>query len=227
MPDLNSDFPVLECYARAEFFHQMDRSWEGKFENVVVFGVTSIPGRALGFHVLSDWGGVWWRLPIHALCTDKDAPRRSLSALEPWNSFSSKFSVHAFDVLSESRSVCRVGNDSLDGSYLTTIDWWGSDYANNAGSFGHKAAHIIILDEGNVAALPGNFLRWKNKAWVTNKVPDGNDMWLLNRHTWNSETDGVTEDSERWDYAVNSDGPVSDGDEDPVGIVKCKSSEIQ
>lgn len=202
MPTLNEDFPVFECLARAEYFRQQDSEWVGRFENVAVFGVAAVPGRALGFHVLSDWGAIWWRLPIHALCTREDAPARKLSDLEPWNVFSQNLSVHTFDLLGESRAVCRVGSEQIEGTYITTIDWWGTPYADGVGAFGHKAAHIIHLDDGNVAALPGNFIRWRNKAWVTKPVPEREDMWLLNRNTWNSEIDGVSEDSENWEYEI-------------------------
>lgn len=197
---LNSDFPATECLARADFFRQGDPAFADQFEKVVVFGVAAVPGRALGFHVLTDWGAVWWRLPIHALCHSPDAPRRPLHELQVWNCFGAKVSVHEFDLLAECRVEAKVGDEHLPGQYLTTIDWHGSDYADGAGAFGHKAAHVVELDEGNFAALPGNFIRWRNKAWTSGEPPES--PWLLNREVWSAELDGLSDDSEEWSYEI-------------------------
>ena len=64
---LNVNIPRFYCLLRKEFLYD-GLSHHNEFVNVCVFAVSSIQGRALGFHVLTDSGAVIRRLPIHALC---------------------------------------------------------------------------------------------------------------------------------------------------------------
>lgn len=71
--DLNADVPPWECWLRREFLYDLQRG-HGEYVAVTVFGLASLYGRALGFHVLvHESGAVIWRLPIHALCHKRDA----------------------------------------------------------------------------------------------------------------------------------------------------------
>ena len=73
MPTLNANIPRFYCLLRKEFLYD-GRAHQGEFVKVCAFGVASVYGHALGFHVLTENGAVIWRLPIHALCHKPDAP---------------------------------------------------------------------------------------------------------------------------------------------------------
>ena len=68
MAYLNANIPPIYCKVKTEYLYDMDLSKRGE-EDCVVFGVTSISGRALLFHILLPNGAVYFRLPIALLVT--------------------------------------------------------------------------------------------------------------------------------------------------------------
>lgn len=198
---LNEDVPEFDCWLKKEYLYDQ-RQGHGEFERVVVFGVSSVPSRALGFHCLTDQGAVIWRLPISAFIHRIDAPKMELETLELWDAFSPNLSVHEFSFLKDLpiRTVLR-DRKIYPGRYLFTIDWWGSSGADNAGDIGHKCAHILALNNGCYAAQPNNRIFWHEQAFVTKPFKERPD-YLTNTHVWKSE-DGFkwrTEDSEKMFY---------------------------
>lgn len=181
---LNAPIPHFYCHARAEFFYNLE-SHHGEFFDVMVFGVASSPGRALGWHVMTDTGAVFWRLPIHALCHKKTAPARKLNELQLWDSFGEKVTATQFPALLGVKTRALLANKSTaDGEYMFTVDWWGNGYSDNPGQ--NKCAHILQLNEGNYAALPNNRILWAESSWVSKPfetVPD----FQRNTHVWKSE----------------------------------------
>ncbi|MFT3685952.1 MAG: hypothetical protein QM783_13700 [Phycisphaerales bacterium] len=140
MTTLNTNVPRFYCLLRKEFLYDGE-SHVGEHVKVCVFGVASIQGRAIGFHVLTEEGAVIWRLPIHALCHKADAPRRPLDWLQFWDCFSDEVSSIVFDRLKESRVRVRMRDGSaVGGQYMFTLDWHGSEDAEEAGDGGHKCA---------------------------------------------------------------------------------------
>jgi hypothetical protein len=159
-----------------------------------VFAVSSLAGRALGFHVMLENGAVIWRVPICALVHKADAPPTALDVLELWDCFSYHVSVSEFAFLKERRCETVLKDRSMRrGLYLFTVDWFASKDAEEAGDGGHKCAHILKLDDGNFAAQPNNRIRWFDPAFVTpfEKKPD----YQTNTHTWKVENrDWETDD---------------------------------
>lgn len=202
MSFLNADVPVWECLVRSEFLHDMAPDHRGEFERATVFGLSSVQGRALGFHVITETGCQFARLPIHALVWKKSAPCRSLSFLQLWDCFSYEVSVHVFSWL----DGCRVKFFGLDkkwhpGQYMFTVDWCGSHESESAGELGHKSAHILKLDDGNFAAQPNNRCRWYEPAFVTKPFPE-RPTYKTNSRVWicESRDDSTTEDSDLYFY---------------------------
>ncbi|HEX2837367.1 MAG TPA: hypothetical protein VHN77_04480 [Phycisphaerales bacterium] len=202
MASLNVNLPRFYCLLRKEFLYD-GQSHHGEFVKVCVFGAASIPGRAIGFHVLTENGAVIWRLPLHALCHKPDAPVRPLDWLQFWDCFSCEVSCTVFDRLRD----CRVGvrlrdRSNAGGQYMFTLDWHGSEDAEEAGDGGHKCAHVIALDEGNFAAQPNNRLQWFCPAFVTplKERPD----YVTNTAVWKVERE--TETTQAYFYEDPSRG---------------------
>lgn len=156
MATLNVNIPRFYCELRKEFLYD-GTAHVGEFVKVCVFGVASVYGHALGFHVLTDNGAVVWRLPIHALCHKPDAPARPLDWLQFWDCFSHEVSCTVFERLADCRVRVQLRDrEWIGGQYMFTLDWYGHEDAEEAGDGGHKCAHVIALDEGNFAAQPNN-----------------------------------------------------------------------
>ena len=65
MAYLNANIPPIYCKIRTEYLYDMDQSRKGE-EECVIFGVTSISGRALLFNIMLPNGACFYRLPISA-----------------------------------------------------------------------------------------------------------------------------------------------------------------
>lgn len=198
MTTLNCDLPRFYCLLRKEYLYN-DTAHHGEFVKACVFGAASIQGRALGFHVLTENGATFWRLPLHALCHRPDAPLIALDQLQVWDCFSYEISAICFDRLKDLRVRARLPDrQSLPGRYLFTLDWHGSIDAEDAGDGGHKCAHFIQLDNGNFAALPNNCLQWFCPCFVTpfKEKPD----YRSNTRIWKVEREGITTDEYFYDF---------------------------
>lgn len=188
MNTLNTNVPRFYCLLRKEFLYD-GQSHTGEHVKVCVFGVASIQGRALGFHVLTEEGAVIWRLPLHAFCHAENAVPRPLDWLQFWDCFSYDVTCIVFDRLRESRVRVRLRDGScVGGQYMFTLDWCASEDAEEAGDGGHKCAHMIALDDGNFAAQPNNRLQWFCPAFVTpfKQKPDyvtNTAIWKVERET--------------------------------------------
>jgi hypothetical protein len=206
---LNTDIPVLYCFMRSEYLYNLE-SHHGETVPVAVFGVCSLQGRALGFHVMTDAGAVIWRVPIVALVHKQDAPLLSLDTLELWDCLSYELSVTTFEHLSHVRCRVRLKDRVVyPATYLFTVDWYGSHYAENPGDGGHKCGHILKLDNGCYACQPNNRILWSDPALITKPfiaVPD----YKTNNHIFKVE-DGLkwaASDDDRMFYDIVKKEPA-------------------
>ena len=102
MAYLNANIPPIYCKIRTEYLYDMDQSRKGE-EECVIFGVTSISGRALLFNIMLPNGACFWRLPISAFFQKRfsrsEVQDMSVDKLQLWNCFSYWPSIHCFDFL--------------------------------------------------------------------------------------------------------------------------------
>lgn len=207
MSTLNANIPRFYCLLRKEFLYDGTAHTE-EFVKVCVFGISSIYGRALGFHVLTETGAVIWRLPIHALCHKESAPIVPLNVLQFWDCISYEVSSIVFDRLKETRVRLQMKDGGwIHGQYMFTLDWHGFEDAEEVGDGGHKCAHILALDDGNFAAQPNNRIQWFDPAFVTpfKEKPD----FLTNTRVWRVERETETSNGYFYD-SMNGNGKSSE-----------------
>ena len=127
MAYLNANVPPIYCKVKTEYLYDMDLAKRGE-EDCVIFGVASISGRALLFHIMLPNGAVYYRLPISAFFQKHlrraEVPDMSVDMLQLWNCFSYYPSVHCFDFLAGIHGKFRAKDKKFyAGQYLFTIDW--------------------------------------------------------------------------------------------------------
>lgn len=210
MAFLNEDVPLFYCKVRSEYLYDL-QSHHGKYESIVVFGLASVQGRALGFHGITQQGAQLARLPISALVHKEHPAHLPLHYLQLWDCFSCDVSVHKFSYLNLMR--CKVilrDKQIFEGAYQFTVDWCGNNESEDPGEGGHKNAHIIALDCGCFAAQPNNRIIWKEPSFLTNTVcleKGERPQYLTNSHVWKCEIDAkwTAEDSYRMFYEDRND----------------------
>ena len=197
MAYLNANIPVIYCQIRREYLYDLEQH-EGEAEDCMVFGITSMPGRALLFHAIMQNGGVYYRLPITAFVQNgfdvKNVPRPRLDELELWNCFSYYPAITVYDALTVAGKYWGKDGKWHTGSYLFTVDWAHPDSNivdtdHSEVPQEHKCAHIMALDDGNYAAQPNNRILWHIPSFtVRDEIPD----WKVNHQVWS------VEDSREW-----------------------------
>jgi hypothetical protein len=210
MSYLNASIPPIYCQIRREYLYDLKLN-KGETEDCVVFGLTSIPGRAVLFHTLLTNGAIFWRLPISAFIQKgfecSRVPNQNLVDLELWNSFSYYPSINSFDFLiGQKCKYLGVDKKFYAGEYLFTIDWAHPepniiDTEHSEIPQEHKCGHLLALDNGNYAIQPNNRILWNVPSFTTaSHWPD----YKVQTSYWNVENkDFISEDSDRMFYEIN------------------------
>jgi hypothetical protein len=210
MSYLNASIPPIYCQIRREYLYDLKLN-KGETEDCVVFGLTSIPGRAVLFHTLLTNGAIFWRLPISAFIQKgfecSGVPNQNLVDLELWNSFSYYPSVNTFDFLiGQKCKYLGVDKKFYAGEYLFTIDWAHPepnilDTEHSEIPQEHKCGHVLALDNGNYAIQPNNRILWNVPSFTTaTHIPD----YKVQTSYWNVENkDFISEDSDKMFYEIN------------------------
>ena len=209
MAYLNANIPPIYCKIRREYLYDLKKN-KGQSSDCVIFGLSSISGRAILFHCMLPNGAVFFRLPIAAFFQkhlDREQVRdMQVDELQLWNSFSYYPSVHMFNYLTSQRGKY-FGKDKKEhfGEYLFTIDWCHPesnilDTEHSEIPHEHKCGHVLALDNGNFAIQPNNRILWNISNFTTrDDIPD----YKVQTTEWNVENQGwITEDTDKMFYKI-------------------------
>lgn len=173
----------------SEILYGLDKEKVGQFEPCVIFGVTSIPSRALHFSILCESGAQWARIPINMLRHRKPeagARLHPMENLQMWDAHGWCFSVTEYEYLREMGCKYRL----KDGSMVDASYWFTLDHTDNGFSLyppEHKCYHLLLLEDGSgqIAAMPNNRIVWKDFSFV--KPREKFDYRVMHETTWHAE----------------------------------------
>ena len=188
---LNSNIPSFKAMVRKSFFTKNDLDISEHY-NVYVFGVQSLAGKILTFHVITDDGMIRSRVPISEIYTKKPENDIPFYYKQLWDCFSENVSVIEYDFLAfhKAEIVLRDGA-KVWGTYLFTIDWFNNPYSDEPSDY--KCGHIFEGDDGYLLCQPNNRLMWKDSNWITKKLPED-----LKQFKVDTELPSVENQCDRW-----------------------------
>ena len=173
MHTMNASCPShLYGWVRSEILHGLEEGF-GEFEECVIFGVTSVPSRALMFSILCESGAQWARIPIHMLHHQKpDRDPHDLPMLQCWDSYGWDFSLVEYEYLREMGCKYRTP----DGEFIPASYWFTLDHTDNGFSLHppqHKCYHFLLLEDGSgqIAAMPNNRILWQDDSFTVKDTP--------------------------------------------------------
>ena len=185
---LNASIPQhLYGAVCSEILYGLDEEKVGQFEPCVIFGVTSIPSRALHFSILCESGAQWARIPLHMLRHEgATIDPHPLQELQCWDSHGWDFSTVQYEYLREMGCKYRTpSNQWVEATYWFTLDHTDNGYSQFPPE--HKCFHLLLLNDGSgqIAAMPNNRILWDDKSFV---LPGHTfDYKVMDAQTWHAE----------------------------------------
>jgi hypothetical protein len=166
---LNSNIPSFKCLVRLSHFTKNEEDRD-IYHNGYAFGIQSVEGKILTFHVMTDYGMLRSRVPISEIflkVPDADIPNHYKQL---WDCFSENITVIKFDYLSGKRcQVLLKDGRNIWATYMFTIDWFNNAYSDEPSDY--KCGHILVSDDGYLLCQPNNRIYWKDSNWITKDFP--------------------------------------------------------
>jgi len=162
MSNILADTPsIVRCLVRKEYTQNLKKC-HGLYLKAHILGIRCQEAASLQFQVRFDdpeCAGAMFFLPIQALCW-KPCSVPDYELIQPWDTFSSHFSVHEFGLWKRGNAtLLNVKGISgyaqrLPAKYLFTVDFEGNALADDFEQ--HKQLHVLQVEEGWFAAVPNN-----------------------------------------------------------------------
>lgn len=169
MKVLNENIDNLKCLIRLSHFTK-DESDYNTFHKAYAFGVQSVAGKILTFHVMTDYGMLRSRVPISEIYLEEPTNDIPDHFKQLWDCFSENVSVITYDYLYEKRcQVLLKDKTKVWATYLFTVDWFKNAYSDEPTDY--KCGHILVADDGYLMCQPNNRIFWRDSNWITKEFP--------------------------------------------------------
>lgn len=166
---LNENIDNLKCYVRVSHLTKNENDYN-KYHKAYAFGVQSVAGKILTFHIMTDYGMLRSRVPISELFLEIPTNDIPSHYKQLWDCFSENVSVITYDYLYEKRcEVVLKDKTKVWATYLFSVDWYRNGYSDEPSDY--KCGHILVADDGYLLCQPNNRIYWRDCNWVTKDFP--------------------------------------------------------
>ena len=201
---LNHNIDNLKCLVRLSHFTHKEEDHD-KFHNAYIFGIQSIAGKILTFHIMTDYGMMRSRVPLSEIFLKEPTADIPFHFKQLWDCFSENVSVITYNYLYERRcqAVLKDGT-KVWASYLFTVDWYNNAYSDEPSDY--KCGHVLVADDGYLLCQPNNRIFWKDSNWVTKDFPLDIKEIKVDKELLSVETVSdrwVSEDTDSYYYDIN------------------------
>ena len=204
MATLNSSVDSFKCLVRLSHFTKKEED-NNKFHNTYAFGIQSVSGKILTFHIMTDYGMLRSRVPISEIFFKVPNKDILFHFKQLWDCFGEEHSVTKFEFLKGKRcEVILKDKTKIWATYLMTIDWFNNPYSEESSDY--KCGHILVADDGYLLCQPNNRIFWKDSNWVTIDFPLERSEIKVDDDLPSVETSSdrwVSEDSNSYYYNID------------------------
>jgi hypothetical protein len=169
MKVLNENIDNLKCLIRLSHFTK-DEADHNTFHKACAFGIQSVAGKILTFHIMTDYGMLRSRVPISEIYLEEPQNDIPSHFKQLWDCFSENVSMITYDYLYGKRcQVILKDNAKVWATYLFTVDWFRNTYSDEPTDY--KCGHVLVADDGYLLCQPNNRIFWRDSNWVTKEFP--------------------------------------------------------
>jgi hypothetical protein len=201
---LNHNINNIKCLVRLSHFTHKETDHD-KFHNAYIFGIQSIAGKILTFHIMTDYGMMRSRVPLSEIFLKEPINDVPFHFKQLWDCFSENVSVITYNYLYERRcQVVLKDGTKVWASYLFTVDWYNNAYSDEPSDY--KCGHVLVADDGYLLCQPNNRIFWKDSNWVTKDFPIDIKEIKVDKELVSVETLSdrwVSEDTDSYYYDIN------------------------
>lgn len=166
---LNKNIDSFKCYVRLSHFTKDDEH-KDIYHDAYAFGIQSISGKVLTFHVMTDYGMLRSRVPISEIFIKKPTKDIPCDYKQLWDCFSENVTFTKFEYLTGKRcQVVLKNGDKVWCQYMFTIDWFDNPYSDEPTDY--KCGHVLASDDGYLLCQPNNRIYWKDSNFITKEFP--------------------------------------------------------
>lgn len=201
---MNYTIPSFKAFVRRSHLTKQPSS---ELDPCYVFGIQSLGGKVLTFHIMTDYGALRSRVPISEIIF-AEGDYYSVHFLQLWDCFSETAQVEVFDYLVGKRCEVLLKNKNwVWATYMMTIDWFNNPYSEEPTDY--KCGHLLKGDNGQIFLQPNNRLRWHDMNFVTRPFPINPKEFKVDSELVSVESFSdrwVSEDSDSYYYDMEEKG---------------------
>lgn len=204
MAVLNENIKLFKCLVRASHFTK-DEKHKDEYHQAYAFGIQSITGKILTFHIMTDYGMLRSRVPISEIffkIPSNDVPSHFKQL---WDCFSENVTVTIYEYLMDKRCQVVLKDKSVVwATYLMTVDWYKNGYSDEPSDY--KCGHLLVADDGYLMCQPNNRILWRDSNFVTKDFPFELKDIKVDHHLESVESYSdkwITEDTDSFYYDIN------------------------
>lgn len=166
---LNENIPYFKCLVKESYFTKNPKD-SNKYHNAYAFGIQSVMGKILTFHIMTDYGMLRSRVPLSEIYLEEPKKDLPFYYKQLWDCFDNNVTVVTYSFLKEKK--CRVilrDKTYVWATYLFTVDWQDNPYSDEPTDY--KCGHVLVADDGYLLCMPNNRIFWKDSNWITKDFP--------------------------------------------------------
>ena len=153
---------------RSHFTKQSEHS--SIYDNCIAFGIQSIAGKILTFHVMTDYGMLRSRVPVSEIFLKPPVNDIPFHYKQLWDCFGEEAEVIVYDYLKDKKCKVLLKDGTLTwASYMFTVDWSNNPYSEEPTDY--KCGHVLVADEGYLLCQPNNRIFWKDSNFICKEFP--------------------------------------------------------
>lgn len=206
MAQLNANIPSFKCLIKASHFTK-DGKDNDTYHQAYAFGIQSIAGKVVTFHIMTDYGMLRSRVPISELYIKEPTTDIDFHMKQLWDCFSENVAVTTYEHLREKKCQVILKDKSfIWATYMFTVDWYNNPYSDEPSDY--KCGHILVADDGYLLCQPNNRIFWRDSNWVTKDFPIDPKEIKVDTHLPSVESVSnrwITEDTDSFYYNLNKD----------------------